>query len=211
MKQGMQGGSEARKRGGKEGRIGRQEGKKGGRKEGGREERKEWSEEEREMFQPWKELLVVEKMLEVEGESLRGASILFLSDATAAVRYINKGSGPSEVMSKMMKRIFARCIGLEISIQSDHVAGELMKVSGVDSMSRWSEFAVAKPVYQCFRGSQRWGRFGGAKGFDVDLYASRKSAKCERFCARGGVEGAIGDARTYVCSEDDSFGKEALI
>ena len=107
----------------------------------------EWSEVEREFFQPWKELLVLEKLLEVEGEALRGASLLFLSDATAAVRYMNKGSGPSVVMSRMMKRIFRRCVELEVCLRADHVSGELMKESGADSLSRWSEFAVQQKVF----------------------------------------------------------------
>ena len=87
----------------------------------------DWSQAESELYQPWKELLVVEKMLEVEGERLRGASLLLLSDATAAVAYINKGSGPSDFMSKVMKRIFTRCVELELSLMADHVSGDLMK------------------------------------------------------------------------------------
>ena len=164
----------------------------------------EWSDEERDMFQPWKELLVVEKMLELEGGRLKGASLLFLSDATAAVSYMNKGSGPSEVMSGMMKRIFTMCVENEISLMADHVSGELMKVSGVDSLSRWGEFSVAKQVFKCFNASCRWGRYGGSAGYDVDLYASHKAAQCAKYCARRAEEGAVGDARTYVCDESEN-------
>ena len=164
----------------------------------------EWSEGEREYYQPWKELVVFEKMLEIEGERLRGASLLFLSDATAAVAYINKGSGPSELMSKVMRRIFSRCVELELSVWADHISGDLMKDAGVDSLSRWGEFSVAKGVFKAFDSNPRWGRYGGAKGYDMDLYASRKSARCERFCARRSAEGAVGDARTHVCSEEEN-------
>ena len=39
-----------------------------------------------------------------EQEKLRGHSVLVLSDAMAAVAYINNGSGASDEMTKVMKR-----------------------------------------------------------------------------------------------------------
>ena len=159
----------------------------------------EWEEDERELFQPWKELLVFEKMLEVEGDRLKGRAVLFLSDATAAVRYINKGSGPSSFMCAVMKRIFRRCVELELSVWAEHVSGEWMKDLEVDSLSRWSEFTVRKDVFNLFQRSARWGKYRGMQGYGMDRYASRKSAQCEVFCTQGAREGALGDARSHVC------------
>ena len=42
-------------------------------------------------------------------------------------------------------------------------------------------------VFKSFNQHSGWGRLGGAKGYSVDLYASPQSAKCDRFCARGGA------------------------
>ena len=161
----------------------------------------EWTDEELELWQPWKELLAVEKAISERAEELQGRNVLLLTDATAVVRYINKGSGPSDYMTKLMRKIFKLCVRWGISLHADHMAGELMKVSGVDSLSRWGEFAVSPKVFKSFQASARWGKFGGAKGYGMDLYASRKTAKCKAFCARGAAEGALGDARSWVCDE----------
>ena len=58
-----------------------------------------------------------------EQEKLRGHSVLVLSDVMAAVAYINKGSGASDEMAKVMKRISRVCVRNEILLRSEHLKG----------------------------------------------------------------------------------------
>ena len=90
-------------------------------------------------------------------------------------------------MTAIMKRIFRQCVKQEICLRAQHLSGDKMKESGVDSLSRWGEFEVNAAVFKSFNEHPKWGGFGGASGYTVDLYASTQSAKCERYCARGGA------------------------
>ena len=71
--------------------------------------------------------------------------------------------------SQMMKRVFALCAEHEISLAAEHVAGDDMKEAAVDSLSRWSEFAVAAPAFNSLNKNAKFGNYKGAQGYTVDL------------------------------------------
>ena len=114
-----------------------------------------------------RELYSIEKCIMAEHERLRGHSVLVLSDAMAAVAYINKCSGPSDEMTKVMKRIFRVCVQNEISLRSEHLTGVSMKEAGVDALSRWGEFTVRGDVFKSMQESPMWGKYAGRKGYPV--------------------------------------------
>ena len=126
---------------------------------------RDWEEDDKLQWQAWRELKVVEKALEEQVKVAGGRSVLILSDAKAAVAYIEKGAGPSKVMTAMMKRIFNFCVKHEIRLRAEWVKGSEMKEAGVDSLSRWGEFQVRKEIFNQLNASPRWGRHGGAEGY----------------------------------------------
>ena len=77
------------------------------------------------------------------------------------------------------------------------MAGVRMVAAGVDSMSRASEFVLARTEYDKLNADVKWGRRWGFKGFTVDLCASQKTTRCRRYYSKDGMgEGSLGDART---------------
>ena len=81
-----------------------------------------------------RELYGIERCVVAEAEKLRGHSVLVLSDAMAAVAYINKGSVPSDEMTAVctvMKRNFRVCVQNETSLRSEHLKGVSVKEAGV--------------------------------------------------------------------------------
>ena len=151
----------------------------------------------------WRELLSVERALLQVGDKVNSRSVLLCTDATAVVKYVNWGNGPSRVLSTIMRRIFDYCVPREIMLSAEHVPGTEMKEAAVDSLSRWDGFEVRKQVFDVFHTSPEWGRADGNSGYTLDLYATEKSTKLARFAARdmdpedlGGPLGCVGDART---------------
>ena len=65
----------------------------------------EWELEELDLWQPWKELLAVERCLLQDGEQVRGCTVLIRPDASTTVRYVNKGRGSSVKLTEIMRRI----------------------------------------------------------------------------------------------------------
>ena len=102
----------------------------------------EWIGDDKDLWQVWRELRGVEGCTAAEEGLLAGKSVLVLSDAIGAVKYINDGTEQSVEMTAIMKRIFRLCVHKEISMRADreHLSGDKMKESGVDSLSRWGEF-----------------------------------------------------------------------
>ena len=49
-----------------------------------------------------------------------------------------------------MKRIFRQCVKMEICLRAEHLSGQKLKESGVDSLSRWGEFEVNVAVFKLF-------------------------------------------------------------
>ena len=151
--------------------------------------------------QVWREMLSVERALRQLGDKVHARSILLCTDATAVVKYVNYGAGPSVVLSAIMRRVFDYCVTHGISLSAEHVAGTEMKEAAVDSLSRWDGFEVRKQVFAVFNDSLEWGRAEGMQGYTLDLYATEKSRKLHRFAARGlesesqgGPVGCVGDA-----------------
>ena len=97
--------------------------------------------------QVWRELLSVERALLQAGDKVNSRSVLLCTDATAVVKYVNWGSGPSKVLSTIMRRIFDYCVPREIMLLAEHVPGAQMKEAAVDSLSRWDGFEVRKQVF----------------------------------------------------------------
>ena len=78
------------------------------------------------------------------------------------------------MLTAIMRRIFKRCVDLQISLRAEHVPGSDMKDAGVDSLSRWGEFKVRRAVFKKFDSDKEW---GGESGYTCDLYASAKSTQ----------------------------------
>ena len=130
-----------------------------------------WISDDKDLWQVWRELQGVKECITAEADLLAGKSVLVLLDAIGAVKYTNNGMGQSVEMMAIMKRIFRLCVRKEISMWAEHLSGDKMKESGVDSLSQWGEFEVNARVFKSFDQHSGWGRFRGAKGYSVDLYA----------------------------------------
>ena len=171
---------------------------------------RDWSYEDQVQHQVWRELLALGKCIEECGATmLQGRTVLVCTDAKSTLKYINWGVGSSPMMSSMMRRIFDRCLELQISLMAEHVSGDDMKATAVDSLSRWGEFVVRKKVYDQFDRDVSW---GGDEGYTCDLYASKKTARAKVYCAKsarsevdGGDTGCRGDARVAAFAAHDSL------
>jgi hypothetical protein len=161
---------------------------------------REWAHGEEELWQCWKELLAVKECLLEEKERLAGRFVLVRADATTTIRYINSGKGNSVFLSQVMRQIWDLCIKYSIALVAEHIAGERMISTGVDSMSRSGEFTVSRAVFRKFNKLSGYGVAAGFQGYTLDLFATKKTAQCKRFCTRGAKDGAVGDARTFDLS-----------
>jgi hypothetical protein len=167
-------------------------------------EAREWVGDEGELHQCWKELLALKRSLEEEAVKLKGKFVLVRADATTTLRYVNKGKGSSVFLSALMKGIWDLCVEHEVSLVAEHVAGERMIATAVDSMSRASEFSVSKKLFRWLSKEPGFGAAPGFDGYTLDLYASKKTAKCKRFCSKAVDDGSIGDARTFRLSGEEN-------
>ena len=165
----------------------------------------DWGPDEKAEWQPWNELLAVEKCLQEESARLAGLTVLIKPDATTTVRYVNKGSGPSVMLTSIMRRIWTICLKHGISLRAEHFKGERMVGCGVDSLSRMAEFCVHRRMYQALCSRNGFGRRGAHEGYTVDLYASIKTRKCPKYAQYLGGEGSIGDARSVKLSSSENY------
>ena len=164
----------------------------------------QWVGDEGELHQCWKELLALKRSLEEEAEALSGRCVLVRADATTTLRYVNKGKGDSKFLSALMRDIWDLCVKYGISIVAEHIAGVRMVATGVDSMSRAAEFSVSPRIFNWLKREPGFGCAPGFDGFTLDLYASKKTAKCKRFCSRQTEDGSVGDARTFKLSGEEN-------
>ena len=105
-------------------------------------------------------------------------------DASATVGAIEKGASSSAVVNKMVQEIWEDTLQHEWPLRMEHV----MISNGVDGISRLHEFRVAARVRR-----QLWNKWGRPM---LDWRASRKLHMLDSFCAKGGGEGTLWDART---------------
>ena len=56
----------------------------------------EWTGDAKDMWQAWRELCGIKECIRAEGPLLTGKSVLVLSDAVGAVKYVNNGAGRPE-------------------------------------------------------------------------------------------------------------------
>ena len=131
--------------------------------------------------------------------------MLVQPDATTTVAYVNKGSGPSEELSKVMRAIWDVCIKHCISLTAEHFEGDRMIGTGVDSLSRMAEFSVAQSLFRKFNTEGGFGWRAPFRGYTIDLYASAKTKKCKRYGAKQGAEGSLGDARVLKLEQTENY------
>ena len=73
---------------------------------------------------------------------LRHKRVALFVDATASVAYLAKWGGPSQVMTRIVRRIWSLCAAWDIRIvQVSHISGTRMISVGVDALSRPYRFA----------------------------------------------------------------------
>ena len=132
--------------------------------------------------------------------------LLLWSDSVAAVAYVNRGCGSSDVMYGIMKEVWAMCLKLECSIFAEHTKGTELVAAGVDAMSRASEFSLNHKCFKVLDGSPRFGKQRGCRGFTIDACASQKTCRKVRYFSRGAVgKGSLGDIRTVELREDENY------
>jgi hypothetical protein len=156
----------------------------------------DWTEDERELHQVQKELWAVHRVLTVDGEAMRGQSLVVWTDCKGVVRYLRVGMGGSDVLTGMAKKIFWLCVKLGIRLTVEWVKWTQMVVSGVDGLSRFQEFMARPAIFQWLHRSRWWGCRDGFGGFGVDLFATGATRQGGLpYCQRGGGDESLGDAR----------------
>ena len=89
-----------------------------------------------------KELLGAYLALLSRRHELRHKRVALFVDATASVAYLAKWGGPSQVMTRIVRRIWSLCAAWDIRIvQVSHISGTRMISVGVDALSRPYRFA----------------------------------------------------------------------
>ena len=137
---------------------------------------------------------------------LRGQQILLWTDSMATKAYINKGSGPSAIMTALMKDIWTRCIELGIGVWAEHVKGDLLVVAGVDAMSRHTEFMLSTNEFRKLNESPQFGRRAGFEGFTIDACASEKTKQLPRYFSRDASgRDSLGDLRTVKLKPKEHY------
>ena len=140
-----------------------------------------------------------------EAGRLAGLTVLIRPDATTSVRYVNERSGPSKMLTAIMRRIGTICLKHGISLRDEHFKGERMVGCGVDALSRMAEFCVAPRIFRSLSSRQGFGRRGWLEGYTMDLYASKKTGKCPMYAQHFGGEGSIGDARSLKLKPTENY------
>jgi hypothetical protein len=83
-----------------------------------------------------------------EAQRLGGLTVLIRPDVTTTVRqYVNKGSGPSKMLTSIMKRIWTICLRHDISLRAEHFKSERMVGCNVDSLSRMAKFVLLREYF----------------------------------------------------------------
>ena len=116
-----------------------------------------------------REMAAAVQAVQREAALLSGKTCLFKSDCMAVVCYINEGVGSSTVLCEMAEDLWWFCCCNGIRLRAEHMAGVRMVAAGVDSMSRASEFVLARTEYDKLNADVKWGRRWGFKGFTVNL------------------------------------------
>ena len=89
-----------------------------------------------------KELLGVLLALQSRRVQLQHRRVCVFVDSTATVAYLVNWGGPSVIMMKMVRQIWAVCASWDIRIvQVSHIKGDRMITAGVDALSRPYRFA----------------------------------------------------------------------
>ena len=89
-----------------------------------------------------KELLGVLLALQSRRVQLQHRRVCVFVDSTATVAYLVNWGGPSVVMMRLVRRIWAVCASWDIRIvQVSHIKGDRMITAGVDALSRPYRFA----------------------------------------------------------------------
>ena len=159
-----------------------------------------------EEFQVYRELLALEEVLKLPGIVQHNISILLWTDCKATERYVQRGSGRSDVLTTIMKRIWIQCVDMGLAMWAEHVPGTLLVTAGVDALSRSSEFVLAHTVFQQLMQSEQFGKRGGFSGCTVDLCASVKTKRLLRYCSRNQVgKGSLGDMRSVELSPQEYY------
>jgi len=154
--------------------------------------------------QVFREMLAVETLVLQQTREFVGKRILICTDAVAVRDYINAGTGRSDVLSTMMKRLWWHCVRHGIGLRAEHVAGTRLVQAAVDGFSRATEFALSWKIWRGLDADIRWGRRWGFSGFSIDACASQKTRKCPRYLSRLGLGvGSVGDLRTALLNPDE--------
>ena len=89
-----------------------------------------------------KELLGAYLALLSRRHELQHRRVALFVDATASVAYLAKWGGPSQVMTRIVRRIWCLCAAWDIRVvQASHISGTRMISVGVDALSRPYKFA----------------------------------------------------------------------
>lgn len=160
-----------------------------------------------------KELLGVFLALMSRREELRHKRVAIFVDATASVAYLAKWGGPSAVMTRIVRRVWALCAAWDIRVvQVSHISGTRMITVGVDSLSRPYKFARGGEMDrddwrmrdEAFGWLQGMARAWLGRSMEVDRMASRANTRLPRFNSVSSVDPAAEGFSAFA--EDWSVG-----
>ena len=127
----------------------------------------------------YRELLAVLYALRTPclSDRLSGNRVTFTLDSLASVYNLNKGGGPVEALSGLVKLIWIECLRLNIDATADWMSR--VHNERADRLSRYIDHADWRLHPDVFRAiDSKWGPF------TIDRFAGAANAQCKRFNSR---------------------------
>lgn len=123
----------------------------------------------------WKELLAIERGLELWEEDYTGYRVLVWTDNLAAAAAINNGTTRSPEGISIIRRIAQRCAARGIELRAKHIQGRLNEVN--DGLSRFKEGSkTSTSNYKFVKYEQvarrEWGRLA-----EIDMYSGESNVQ----------------------------------
>lgn len=157
-----------------------------------------WTKVEKEKHITWLELRAVQKGLhscQPLLHSLNTNSILVLSDASTVVSCIEKKKA-SDNMNHLLKSIFSWTKEHNLALSAAHIPGAVNHTPDrLSRLSKTGEYELKAEVL-----ARALSLLGLAPS--IDLFASRKNHKMERFCSLHPQVGSLGNALTHPLEDE---------
>jgi hypothetical protein len=145
--------------------------------------------EEAEMAQCHREFWILCLLVRGLARELSGRKIRVRVDANTTVLYWRNGGGTSELLTRMVKLLWATCVRCRITIvEMVHIPGVQMVVEEVDALSRpvSAKFGTERDRAEWSLTDSAYASIESWLGVEctVDRFASRVNHRCARYCAK---------------------------